>query len=102
MRLDLPGIDEESLEVTAENNTLTVRARRDVDAPKGAEFVMRERPVGTFNRQMVLGDGLDLERVSAQYRDGVLTASIPVAEHARPRRIPITRSGSDRKVIEAG
>lgn len=103
VRLDLPGIDEDSLEVTAENNTLTVRARREMDAPKGAEFVARERAVGTFTRQMVLGDGLDVERVSADYRNGVLTVTIPVAEHARPRRIPIVRSaGGDRKVIEAG
>ncbi|HEY3506418.1 MAG TPA: Hsp20/alpha crystallin family protein [Actinocatenispora sp.] len=103
VRLDLPGIDEDSLEVTAENNTLTVRARREVDAPKGAEFVMRERPVGTFTRQMVLGDGLDVENVSADYRKGVLTVTIPVAEHAKPRRIPIARAdGEDRKVIEPG
>ena len=103
VRLDLPGIDEDSLEVTAENNTLTVRARRDMDAPKGAEFVMRERPVGAFTRQMVLGDGLDVEKVSAGYRNGVLTVTIPVAEHAKPRRIPIARpADGDRKVIEAG
>ncbi|BCJ33953.1 18 kDa antigen (HSP 16.7) [Actinocatenispora thailandica] len=103
VRLDLPGIDEDSLDVTAENNTLTVRARRDVDAPKGAEFVARERPVGTFTRQMVLGDGLDVEKVSADYRNGVLTVTIPVAEHAKPRRIPIARpAGGNRKVIESG
>lgn len=103
VRMDLPGIDEDSLEITAENNTLTVRARRETDAPKGAEFLMRERPVGTFARQMVLGDGLDVESVSADYRNGVLTVTIPVAEHAKPRRIPIARAtGRDRKVIEAG
>jgi len=103
VRLDMPGIAEDSLEVTAENNTLTVRARRDIDAPKDAEFVTRERPLGTFTRQMVLGDGLDVERVSADYRNGVLTVTIPVAEHAKPRRIPITRSSEgEHKVIEAG
>jgi HSP20 family protein len=103
VRMDLPGIDENSLEVMAENNTLTVRARRDMDAPKDAEFVTRERPVGTFTRQMVLGDGLDVGQVSADYHNGVLTVTIPVAEHAKPRRIPIARAdGGDHKVIEAG
>lgn len=100
VHFDLPGINEQSLEVTAENNTLTVRAERRPAAPEGAEYVVSERPMGSFSRQMVLGDGLDLEKVSADYRDGVLTVTIPVAEQAKPRRISIARGSGDRKVIE--
>lgn len=100
VHFDLPGIDADSLEVTAENNTLTVRAERRPAAPDGAEYVVSERPMGAFSRQMVLGDGLDLEKVSADYRDGVLTVTIPVAEQAKPRRISIDRSTGDHKVIE--
>lgn len=100
VHFDLPGIDEQSLEVTAENNTLTVHAERRPAAPDGAEYVVSERPMGTFSRQMVLGDGLDLENVSADYRDGVLTVTIPVAEQAKPRRINIARSSDEHKVIE--
>lgn len=93
LRFDCPGIDGDSLEVTAENNTLTVRADRRADAPEDAEFVVAERPTGTFSRQMVLGDGLNLDAVTADYHDGVLTVTIPVAEQAKPRRIEIGRGG---------
>lgn len=89
VHLDLPGIAEDSLEVTAENNTLTVRAERRPAGPDNAQYVINERPMGAFSRQMVLGDGLDLDKVSANYHDGVLTVTIPVAEQAKPRRIDI-------------
>jgi HSP20 family protein len=102
LHFDLPGIDTESLEVVAERNTLTVRATRSTDAPQEAQFVMAERPSGQYSRQIVMGDGLDLEAVSANYRDGVLTVTIPVKEQAKPRRIEIGRDSSDgRKVIES-
>ena len=91
LHFDCPGIQEDSLEVTAENSTLSVRAERRTDAPQDAEFVLAERPTGVFARQMVLGDGLDLDAVAADYRDGVLTVTIPVAEQAKPRRIEIGR-----------
>ncbi|HEX5741515.1 MAG TPA: Hsp20/alpha crystallin family protein [Pilimelia sp.] len=98
VRLDCPGIDAESLELTAENNTLTVRAERRSDAPEDTQYLVAERPVGSYTRQLVLGDGLDLDRIGAGYDDGVLTVTIPIAEQAKPRRIEVGRGG-DRKVI---
>jgi HSP20 family protein len=95
LRLDLPGIDAESMEIVADNNTLTVRAERRNDAPEGAQYVLAERPSGTYSRQIVLGDGLDMDAVAADYRDGVLTVTIPVAEQAKPRRIQIGRAAGD-------
>jgi HSP20 family protein len=100
VHFDLPGIAEDSLQVTAENNTLTVHAERRPVAPEGAEYVVSERPMGAFSRQMVLGDGLDLDQVSADYRDGVLTVTIPVAEQAKPRQISIGRSGGEHRILE--
>jgi HSP20 family protein len=102
LAFDLPGIDADSLQVTAERNTLTVRAARRSSAPEGAQYVLAERPTGDYSRQIVLGDGLDLDSVNADYRDGVLTVTIPVAEQAKPRQIQIGRSGGadGRKVIE--
>lgn len=102
LHFDLPGIDQESLEVTAERNTLTVRAQRRNNAPEGAQYVMAERPNGEYSRQIVLGDGLSLDSVTAAYTDGVLTVTIPVAEQAKPRRIEIGREGKqNHKVIES-
>ena len=86
---DLPGIDAESLEVTQENNTLTVRAMRSVTVPKDATYLVNERSAGSYARQLVVGDGLSLDAIVAAYHDGVLTLTIPVAEESKPRRITV-------------
>jgi len=93
-RFDLPGIDADSLEVSAENNTLTVRAQRTRHDPEDSAYLVSERPSGTYSRQLVLGDGLAVEDIRAEYRDGVLTLTIPVAEQAKPRKIEIMRVGN--------
>lgn len=93
LHFDLPGIDPDSLEVTTENNTLTVRAERRRPEGEDISYLVSERPAGTYSRQLVLGDGLSTDRIRADYRDGVLTVMIPVAEEAKPRRVEISRSG---------
>lgn len=93
VRFDLPGIDADSLDVSTENNTLTVRAERHRSDPEGTAYLVSERPSGSYSRQLVLGDGLDVEAIRADYRDGVLTLTIPVAEQAKPRRVEISRAG---------
>ena len=94
VRFDLPGIDAESLDVSAENQTLTVRAERTRHDPEGSTYLVSERPSGTYHRQLVLGDGLAVDQIKAEYRDGVLTLTIPVAEQAKPRKIEIMRGGN--------
>ena len=94
VRFDLPGIDTSSLDVTAENNTLTVRAERHRSDPADASYLVSERPAGEYSRQLVLGEGLDVEDIRADYRAGVLTLTIPVAEQAKPRRIEVTADES--------
>lgn len=105
VEFDLPGINPDTLEVRAENNTLTVRAERATRAGGESEeqvsYVTAERPRGTFSRQISLGDGLDLDNVSADYTDGVLTVTLPIAEKAKPRQIKVGHGGSHR-VIEQG
>jgi HSP20 family protein len=91
VRFDLPGIDADSLEVSAENQTLTVRAERTRRDPEGSTYLIAERASGTYSRQLVLGDGLAVDDIRADYRDGVLTLTIPVAEQAKPRKIEIRR-----------
>lgn len=90
-RFDLPGIEPDSLDVSAENNTLTVRAERRRQDPQDSTYLVSERPSGTYSRQLVLGDGLDVDAIRADYTDGVLTLTIPVAEQAKPRKIAIER-----------
>lgn len=94
VRFDLPGIDADSLDVSAENQTLTVRAERTRHDPEGSTYLVSERPSGTYRRQLVLGDGLAVDNIRAEYHDGVLTLTIPVAEQAKPRKIEIQRGES--------
>lgn len=103
VRFDMPGMDADTLDVSAENNTLTVRGERRRHDPDDATYLVSERPSGSYRRQLVLGDGLDVDHITADYHDGVLTLTIPVAEKAKPRRIEINRGrleSTDRKVIE--
>ena len=94
VEFDLPGTAPETLEIDVERNVLTVKAERP--ARNGDwEMLASERPTGLFSRQLVLGDNLDLDRVKADYADGVLRLVIPVAEKAKPRKVEIS-SGSGR------
>jgi HSP20 family protein len=90
LHLDLPGVQRESIELTVEQNVLTVRAERPGLQPDGIEMIAAERPAGTFTRQVFLGDTLDTDNMSADYTAGVLTLSIPVHEAAKPRKVEIT------------
>ncbi|KDP10217.1 hypothetical protein MAV100_08560 [Mycobacterium avium subsp. hominissuis 100] len=92
VEFDLPGIDEQSLDLDIERNAVTVRAERP-DVDPGREMLATERPRGVFSRQLVLGDNLDTDRIEATYTDGVLRLRIPVAEKAKPRKIAVSRNG---------
>jgi HSP20 family protein len=87
---DLPGIKRESIDLTVEQNVLTVHAERPGPASSQVEMLVAERPAGTFTRQVFLGETLDADHIDADYTSGVLTLSIPVHEAAKPRRLDIT------------
>ncbi len=97
---DLAGVDPSSIDVSVDGSVLTVRAERSARPEDGVQWLAQERPTGAFQRQLTLGDGLDTGRIAATYTDGVLTVTIPLAERARPRRIPVS-AHSDTNVIES-
>ena len=88
VEFDLPGVSPDSIDLDVERNVLTVRAER-VARNGDWEMLASERARGTFTRQLVLGDNLDLERIEAGYTNGVLRLVIPVAERAKPRKIQV-------------
>ncbi len=98
-RIDLPGVDPQTIDIDVEERTLTVRAERRAQGEEGIQWLAHERPSGTFARQLTLGYGVAADRIEADYADGVLTLSIPVAEEAKPRKIQVSHS-SDSRVIE--
>jgi|SRR4051794_15149997 HSP20 family protein len=101
VEFDLPGIDASTLDITVERNVMTVTGERRSAMQQGDEVLIAERPQGVFTRQLMLGDALDGERISARYHDGVLTLEIPVAEQAKPRKIPVSADGGP-ETIDAG
>jgi HSP20 family protein len=90
LKLDLPGIAMDAIDLTVEQNVLTVRAERPPTSADGAEMLVAERPAGTFTRQVFLGDTLDPDQMTADYTAGVLTLAIPIHEAAKPRKVEIT------------
>ena len=97
---DLPGVAADAVDLTVERNQLTVTAERSLAREEGEEWLIAERPTGRFSRQLFLGDNLDTERITAEFADGVLHVTIPVAEQAKPRKVAIAGGGHP-EAIEA-
>jgi HSP20 family protein len=102
VHLDLPGVQADSIDVTVENQVLTVEAERRFEQQEGDQFLVAERPQGRFSRQLRLGSTIDTEKIGASYDDGVLTLTLPVSERARPRQIQIDRGGGQAQIGERG
>ena len=100
VHLDVPGVDPNTIDLTVEQNTLTVTGARVWPRAEGDEVVIVERPQGTFSRQLLLGDNLDPDRIAARADLGVLTITIPVAEQSKARKVEIAH-GSEPQVVEA-
>ncbi|TML37474.1 MAG: Hsp20/alpha crystallin family protein [Actinobacteria bacterium] len=101
VHLDLPGIDSDSIDLEVEQNVLTIRAERSQVSPEGAEMIVSERPSGSFSRQLFLGETLEAEGIAADYHAGVLTLTIPVREAAKPRKLAVTSSDTDKQLTSA-
>ena len=85
-----PGVDPNGVEVTAVRNTLTIRGEKVGLRDLAPERVHRsERAAGRFMRTVELPDDVDPDKVTAQYRNGLLIITAPRAEHARPRRVTV-------------
>ncbi|UWF78698.1 MULTISPECIES: Hsp20/alpha crystallin family protein [Microbacterium] len=89
LHADLPGVDPGSIDVDVDGSQLSIRAQRTADSGEGVRWLARERSSGTFLRQFTLGDGVDVDKISASYESGVLSVIIPVSERAKPRKITV-------------
>jgi len=99
VELDVPGVEPGSIDLDVERNVVTVRAERP-GLNQDKEMLAAERPRGVFSRQLVLGDTLDTDHITASYDSGVLTLRIPVAERSKPRKIAIGSNAADHQIIE--
>ncbi|WP_212719478.1 Hsp20/alpha crystallin family protein [Blastococcus sp. CCUG 61487] len=89
VHLDVPGVRPDDIDLTVERNVVSIRVRRVPARQEGDEVLIDERPHGEFARQLLLGENLNADRLTADVRDGVLTLTIPVSEASKPRRVAL-------------
>jgi len=89
VKVEVPGIAPEQLQVEGHGRTLTISGTRAAEAPKGGAFHRRERSAGQFSRSLQLPEDLDVGRTEASCKHGVLTIRVPKREEAKPRQISI-------------
>ena len=94
---DLPGVDPGSVDIDVDGQLLTIRAQRTADS-RDAKWLAHERPHGSYLRQFSLGEGIDSDKISAVYDNGVLNVIIPVSERAKPRKIEVSSSSSNNSI----
>jgi len=89
LELEMPGVSREAIDVSVENDELTVSGRRTFAVDEGAEFLHRERLPLNYKRSFILSERIDSGNIGAKYTDGVLTLTLPKSAEAKPRKITI-------------
>jgi len=90
IKAELPDMKRDDIEITVENNTLTLRGEKKMDSEIKEEHCHRiERTYGAFSRTFSLPTTVDTTKVSADYRNGVLTIKLPIREEAKPKQIQV-------------
>lgn len=92
----MPGIDPGTVDIDVDGQLMTIRAQRTLRHQDGVKWLAEERPHGTYLRQFSLGEGVDVEKITANYDNGVLSVLIPVSERAKPRKIEVSASAAVR------
>ena len=94
VKMDLPGVNADEVDILIENNTLTVRGQRSEESEEkddDKQYHRIERYSGSFARSVVLPNSINENETSAEFKDGVLHITIPKAEEAKARKIEIKR-----------
>jgi HSP20 family protein len=90
LKAELPDMKEEEIELTVEDNTLTLRGERKLDKEVNEEQFHRiERSYGPFARTFALPPTVDAGKVSADYKAGILTVRLPLREEVKPKQIKV-------------
>src|ERR1041385_780966 len=89
LEIEMPGVKKDGLEIAVENNELTIIGRRSVPAAEGT-LVHRESRPENFRRMFELDPSIDAEKISAKIDQGLVTVTLPKAEHVKPRKITVS------------
>jgi HSP20 family protein len=91
IRAELPGLKREEIEVSLHDGTLVISGERTVEKlDEGVEFHRQERHYGKFQRALTLPAPVAADKIKAQYKDGLLTVTLPKTEEAKPKQIDIS------------
>jgi HSP20 family protein len=98
LKADLPGLGHDDVEIEVKDGVLTVSGERSAEHEENSEgFYRVERAFGRFSRSMTLPDGIDAEKIAAEFHEGVLDVRIPKPEARKPHRVEIG-TGADASV----
>lgn len=90
LKIELPGLKREEIDLRVEDKTLTIRGERKRESEvKEEQYHRVERSYGSFSRSFALPGTVDTEKVHAEYRNGVLTIQLPTRDEAKPRQIQV-------------
>jgi len=90
LKAELPDMTRDAIDITVEDDTLTIKGEKKfADDIKEEQFHRIERRYGTFSRSFSLPQTVDATKVSAEYKQGVLTVRLPLREEAKPRQIKV-------------
>lgn len=101
VRIDIPGIDPSTVDLTVDGRSLRIETTRPANVPENAQVVTSRRRSLAASQTFQLGEQLDAERLTADYEFGVLTVNIPVAESAKPRKVEVGVGTSSATAIDA-
>jgi HSP20 family protein len=100
VKVDLPGVEASTIDLTVDRNVLRIEASRDWHPSEGDLVLAAERRRGGFARQLVLSEDIDTGNIQADYSDGVLTVTLPVAETAKPKKVIVSTNGNGPTAVE--
>ena len=99
IQVSLPGVDPKEVNIHVQGNTITLSGeRKSTRENKEGDYLQREIVYGSFQRTIELPDGVDADKINAEYRNGMLEITAPISASAQPRKIEIKSAPSSRQV----
>jgi HSP20 family protein len=95
LKADLPGMKQDDVSIEFNDGTLTIAGERKAEYERKEKgFFRLERSFGKFSRSLTLPEGIDPDKIAAEFHDGVLEVTIPKPEQRKPRRIEVAWNGN--------
>jgi len=86
---EMPGVDEKNIDVTLDNDVLTLRGQVNYDIPEDHELVYNEYALGDYERSFTVNEVIDADKIEAEYHNGILTVKLPKAEPVKAKKVQV-------------